>query len=269
MKFLLVFLWGIFFCLNVQAAPNRNISGFVLFDLPNINNLAPISKQYERREMPDLNLDNAGDLTIIIYSHGQKTSQGEEDCTKPWNQIPLSLRVLTKNNNTYFYYLCSKSTDDAVRGSYIYKKKKEFNKLLDQLISAGVKPKNLFLSGWSAGGWASLMMMDQVEKKFNSAIVFAPAFAGPRNFEFPVWRKVIRPRQVKEMTEANKIKALIFAYEDDAYNRPKELNFLKEIYPDTVELVGYKCGNGHDTIHDDCKLDETKKIIENYIQNSR
>ena len=47
------------------------------------------------------------------------------------------------------------------------------------------------------------------------------------------------------MTEVKAVKALIFAYEDDAFNRPKELNFLKEKYPDSVELVGYKCGKGH------------------------
>jgi hypothetical protein len=265
-KFLLFFLWSVFFCFNAQAG-NKNFSGFMLFNLSNINNLTPISQKYKGK-MPDINLDNGGDLTIIIYSHGTTRPQREENCTKKYNQIPNSLRVLTKTNNTYFYYLCSKATDDGEIGSYIYKRKKEINKILDQLISVGVKPKNIFLTGYSAGGWTSLMMMDQVEKKFNSAIVFAPAFAGPR-FEtnkYPMWRKVVRPRQVKEMIEAKKIKALIFAYEDDAFNRPKELNFLKEKYPDTVELVGYKCGNGHSTINNDCRLSKTKKIIKNYFE---
>ena len=63
-------------------------------------------------------------------------------------------------------------------------------------------------------------------------------------------------------------KALIFAYEDDGFNRPKELNFLKEKYPDSVELVGYKCGKGHNTAHNDCGLSKTKKIIKNYFENS-
>ena len=44
---------------------------------------------------------------------------------------------------------------------------------------------------------------------------------------------------------------------------------LKEKYPDTVELVGYKCSKGHGTAHNDCKLNKTKKIIENYFQNSK
>ena len=115
------------------------------------------------------------------------------------------------------------------------------------------------------------MMMDQIEKKFNSAIVFAQAFAGPRSEikKYPRWRKIERPRQVKEMIEAKIIKALIFAYEDDAFNRPKELNFLKEKYPNSIELIGYKCGKGHSTVDNDCKIKKTKKIIKNYFQNSK
>ena len=138
------------------------------------------------------------------------------------------LSNFTKADNTYFYYLCSKAIDAGKTGSSIYKRKKEINKILDQLIEKGVNPQKIFLTGFSAGGWTSLMMMDELEKKFNSAIVFAPAFAGPRSEikKYPRWRKIERPRQVKEMIEAKIIKALIFAYEDDAFNRPQELNFL-------------------------------------------
>ena len=112
------------------------------------------------------------------------------------------------------------------------------------------------------------MMMDQVEKKFNSAIVFAPAFAGPRSEtnKYPHWRKVERPRQVKKMTMVKTVKALIFAYEDDGFNRPKELNFLKEKYPTSIELIGYKCGSGHSTVDKDCKIKKTKEIIKNYFK---
>tara|TARA_A100001388_G_C28490447_1_gene366726 strand:+ start:17 stop:181 length:165 start_codon:yes stop_codon:yes gene_type:complete len=42
---------------------------------------------------------------------------------------------------------------------------------------------------------------------------------------------------------------------------------LKEKYPDSIELVGYKCEKGHKRIHNNFKLSETKKTIENYIQN--
>ena len=269
MKFLLIFLWSVFFYVDAQAG-NKNFSGFMLFGLPNTNNLAPISEKY-KGETPKVNLDNGKDLKIIIYSHGTGRPQKKENCTKSYNKIPRSLKILKEFDNTYFYYLCSKATDEGVLGSYIDKRKIEINKVLDQLISVGVKPENIFLTGYSAGGWTSLMMMDQVGKKFNSAIVFAPAFAGPRSEikKYPIWRKIVRPRQVKEIIEAKIIKALIFAYEDDAFNRPQELNFLKEKYPTSIKLIGYKCGKGHSTVDEDCKIKKTKEIIKNYFQNSK
>jgi len=269
MKFLLIFLWSLFFCFNTQAG-NANFSGFKLFGSPNINNLAPISEKYKGMT-PEITLNNGSDLTIIIYSHGTTSPQKKEDCTKSYNQIPKSLKILKDNENTYFYYLCSKATDVIKEGSYIFQRKKEIRQILNQLIAADVKPENIFLSGHSAGGWASLMMMDEVGRKFNSAVVFAPAFAGPRSEinKYPIWRKEVRPRQVKQMTQAKVIQALIFAYKDDEFNRPKELNFLVEKYPNTVELVGYNCGEGHNTSHNDCRLSKTKKKIKAYFENSK
>ncbi len=254
---------------NIKLTPTRkNISGFVLYTNDNPNNLAPISKTYKGKT-PKISLINGEDLKIIIWSHGTNRPQKQENCLKL--TIPETLFALSENNNVYFYFLCSRAIDGDKLGSYIYKRKKEINRVLDQLISVGIKPKNIFLAGQSAGGWTSLMMMDQLEKKFNSAIVFAPAFAGPRS-EIgiaPRWRREIRPRQVKQMIKAKVIKALIFAYEDDPYNRPKELMFLKEKYPNSVEIVGYKCGNGHSTTYNDCRFDKTKQTIKKYFEKHR
>ena len=269
MRLLFICLWCALFSLNVQAG-NNNFTGFMFVDSQNKNNLIPISQKY-KGETPKINLKNSRDLTIIIYSHGTTSEAFSENCLKSYNRIPQSLKILKKADDTYFYYLCSKATDGSEVGSFIYERMKEIDNVLDQLISTGVRPENIFLTGYSAGGWASLMLMDRVEKKFNSAIVFAPAFAGKRDGirDFPIWRKVVRPAQIKEMTKAKTVKALIFAYKDDAFNRPQELIFLKEKYPSSVKLVGYTCNKGHYTMHNDCKITKTKKIIKSYVENSR
>ena len=254
---------------NIKLTPTReNISGFVLYSNDNPNNLTPISKTYKGKT-PKINLVNGDDLKIIIWSHGTKRPQRRENCLEL--TIPQTLFALSENDNVYFYFLCSRATDGNKLGSYIFKRKKEINRILDQLISKGIKPKNIFLAGQSAGGWTSLMMMDQVEKKFNSAIVFAPAFAGRRSEigRYPKWRKVERPRQIKKMIKAKVIKALIFAYEDDPYNRPKELMFLKKKYSNSVKMVSYNCRNGHNTGYDDCRFDATKQIIKKYFEKQR
>ena len=68
--------------------------------------------------------------------------------------------------------MCSKSTDnDNSPGSYIYKRVKQLKKLLTEINEIGVNPNNIFISGWSAGGWTALHMFRENEKLFNSAIV--------------------------------------------------------------------------------------------------
>jgi predicted esterase len=280
MKKLSLYIILVLLCFNAETkAAKKNYSGFILYNFfneekryedknfPNPNNLAPISRTYKGKT-PNISLINGTDLKIIIYSHGTTRPQKREKCSKWFNSIPETLLVLKEINNTYFYYLCSKATDGPRVGSYISKRTKEIDNVLDQLISAGVKPENIFLAGYSAGGWASLMMMDRVGKKFNSAIVFAPTFSGPRSeiSQYPKWRREARPRQIKKMTKAKTVKALIFAYEDDKFNRPQELIFLKEKYPNSVELVGYKCGKGHNTTNNDCRFNKTKQSIKNYFE---
>ena len=71
------------------------------------------------------------------------------------------------------------------------------------------------------------------------------------------------------MIKANTIKALVFAYEDDEFNRSQELKFLTEKYPNSVKLVSYKCGNGHYTLHNDCKLSKTKKQIGEHMKKQK
>ena len=256
--------------ISILFTPNsysKNLSGFVIENENNKFNLQPISKFYKGKT-PKITLKNGGNIKIIIFSHGTTRPQKKEKCKKKYNAIPSSLLSLNKNKNIFFYYLCSKAKDGNTSGSYISKRVKEIENILDQLIDNGIKPKNIFLSGVSAGGWSSLMLMSKVDSKFNSAIVFAPACCGPRHEinKYPKWRKEIRPKQVKEIESANSIKALIFSYDDDKFNRSKELMFLKKKSPNTVKLVGYKCGNGHNTYRKDCRINETKKIIKKYIE---
>ena len=262
-----IFYTLLIFFLSFTYSYSKNLSGFVVEEEKNKFDLQPISKSY-RGKTPKISLNNGENIKIIIFSHGTTRPQKRENCKKKYNAIPSSLLSLNENENIFFYYLCSKAKDGNVPGSYIDKRVKEIENVLDQLLENGVSPKNIFLTGVSAGGWSSLMLMPQVDKKFNSAIVFAPACCGPRHEinKYPKWRREIRPKQVKKIKSANIIKALVFAYEDDKFNRSKELMFLKEKSRDTVNLIKYKCGKGHNTYRKDCKIEDTKKIIKKYIE---
>ena len=248
------------FCAPTVSA---NFTGFI----EDTKNLKPISQSYSG-VVPKILIDDPDNAIIIIYSHGNGNVRYKEDCSLWWNAVPDSLLSIESKKNVHIYYLCSSALDTFPPGSWIYDRVEEINKVLDELLLIGVKSKNIFLSGHSAGGWASLMAMNMVGKKFNAGIIFAPACCGPRSeiLKFPSWRRQIRPAYIKKMINTTSIEALIFSYKDDPYNRPRDLLFLSNKFSGSIEVIGYSCGNGHLTHIKDCKLENTKSIIWEYIQ---
>jgi len=120
---------------------------------------------------------------VIIYNHGISRPQQREPCFLSYNQPPKSLTAL-RDNKTLVYQLCSTSTEAPAissAGKQVYLRKIEINYAIDAFQARGVLPKHLFLAGHSNGAWTSLMMMRDVNKRFNGVIAYAPAFAGKRN----------------------------------------------------------------------------------------
>lgn len=254
-----IFSLFLFYVSNVSA----NFTGFIEDNI----DLKPVSQSYNG-DVPDIYIDNPDDAIIIIYSHGNGNHRKKENCSLWWNAVPDSLLSIESKKNIHIFYLCSSAIDTFPPGNWIYGRVEEINKVLDEFLLIGVKPKNIFLSGHSTGGWSSLMSMNMVGKKFNAGILFAPACCGPRSeiLVYPSWRKRIRPAYIKNMLNTDRIEALIFSYKDDPYNRPRDLLFLSNKYPTTIELIGYSCENGHLTHIKDCKLEDTKNKIWAYIQ---
>lgn len=213
---------------------------------------------------------------IVIYNHGVTRPQEREPCYMWYNKPPPSLNAQT-STNLLVYSLCStavESPSPTSAGRQVYLRKQEINFAIDAFLARGIHPKNLFLAGHSNGAWTSLMMMRDVNKRFNGVIAYAPAFAGKRSDASfaPWWRNVARPSQIKYMLGAKQMDALVFAYEKDAYNRPKDLRFLNEYYPlqgdNGVELIAYSCSNrnAHQTFRKDCRFNQTKKQIQQFIR---
>ena len=255
---------------NSDAVISR--SGFI----SNSGEAKPVRGSIYNNLIPEIYLNEPSSAIVIIYSHGTENPRVRENCGAWWNDVPHSLLSLATDKNTYIYYLCSTKTDPIGRdhGSWIFKRVNEISEVLDDLNNLGVLPKNIFLSGHSAGGWSSLMAMSFQPEKFNSAIVFAPAFAGPRSEinTYPIWRSDIRPKHIDRLISYNSINALIFAYDNDSFNRKTELDFLPKRFPNSITLISYWCavqfpGNGHLTHLKDCKQKDTESTIRSYIYN--
>ena len=205
---------------------------------------------------------------IIIWMHGTKRPALASNFSCTRDLPPKSLMAAAKDMDFSVYYLCSNVTDEKEKGSFIYKRVNELKTKIEQLNQAGIKSENIFLSGFSAGGWTALMAAKMLPNQFNKGVLFAPAFAGPR-YEtsiFPVWRKILRPKQISEILEAERLDFLIFAYDDDPFNRPEDLIVFQK--PDNFlpEIIGYTCNKGHFTYKNDCKDQETYEKILNFFQ---
>ena len=246
-------------------------SGF----LNDIEGVKPVRGASYEMSAPRISLPSPKNAIAVIYMHGTQNPRLRSSCGAWWNDVPATLKVLAKKENTHLFFLCSKATDPPGRdhGSWIFERVEEISVVLDQLIAAGVAPGRIFLSGHSAGGWASLMAMSMVDQKFNAAIVFAPAFAGPRAEAgiYPIWRGEIRPKHVTKMTSFDQVRALVFAYDNDPYNRTAELEFLTDRFPDSVEIISSTCKiarplTGHLTHLKDCHAEATETAIFRYMK---
>lgn len=247
---------------------NFNYNGF----LNSAAGFSPLSLSYQGNR-PPLALDRPTGKVVIVYNHGTASPQKPENCSQSGNRAPSSLTEL-QGAGLVIYYLCGQSYESGSTwgnaGSYVYKRMNEVRAVLDELIAAGVEPANIFLSGHSAGGWVSLMSARYFPEKFNAVIAFAPAFAGKRSEEsvYPWWLKEVRPAQIKDLTQAPVIKALVFAYPDDPYERPEDLQYLSDQYPATVSMVSNSCnlGNPHMQHLNDCHVAQTQQQIVQYLE---
>ena len=233
-------------------------------------NASPKAKGYPK-ERPPIELKNPEERIIVIYNHGTTNPRSIENCGTRWNKVPQSLLAI-QNEKILIYYLCSRASElpsKSRAGEYIYGRLAEVEKTVDEFLALGVPAGNIFLAGHSAGGWVSLMAMRHFKEKFNAAIAFAPAFAGKRSEElqYPWWRREARPKQIREMMEATEFKALVFAYDGDPWNRPQDLQFLTDHFPETVRMIPYECDtfSKHLTHLNDCRQAETTKAISDYI----
>lgn len=219
----------------------------------------------------DLRIKNPETATVIIYSHGTKRPWSYDDCENRWFTTPPVIASMD-GGDVHVVRQCSLAIEKAERadaGNQVYGKAGELTRLAKGYAQIGVRPDRIFLTGNSNGGWSSLMAYAQEPDAFGGVIAFAPAFAGKRSESvlFPWWRGEVRPRQAAELSNAPRLRALIFAYPGDPFNRPRDLTFLPEAHPSSVELISYGCGlsNPHGTYRKDCRKAETRAAILEFI----
>jgi hypothetical protein len=203
---------------------------------------------------------------VIVFSHGTVRPQVPHRCSAE-RDVPPVFAALAAQPGWRIDYLCSLATDGDEPASYTYKRAREIEARVATHRAAGVPARRIFLAGWSAGAWSSLLVARRGVAEFNAVVALAPAFAGPRS-EIPVyprWWNEHRPRQIADLAAAPRIDALVFAHDDDAFDRPEDLRFLAAI--PGVSLIDLSdCRAGHGTAYSACFGERAGDTIRRYIR---
>lgn len=203
---------------------------------------------------------------VLIFNHGTNRPQYVHACNRQ-RDLPGIVADIAAARRWTVHYLCSGATDGREPGSYTYKRADEILAAAARFRAIGVPARNIFLFGHSAGGWSSLMAARKSPALFNAVIAFAPAFAGPRyeQAKYPWWRGDYLPRQIAYLRQAPRLDALIFAYDDDDFERPADLAPLATI--PGLHIVPFNaCASGHRTAYSDCFRARARNDIDQYIR---
>ncbi|MEL6791856.1 MAG: alpha/beta hydrolase-fold protein [Pseudomonadota bacterium] len=218
----------------------------------------------------DLVVPNPDQATIVVFSHGTRRPSAFERCDASYNAPPPTIVALDAGD-VHVVRHCSRAiegTDPRDAGNQVYDRAAELTRLASAYAANGVSPERIFLTGHSNGGWSSLMAYARAPDAFGGVVAFAPAFAGKRSekWRFPHFRCEARPRQVAELEAAAEIRALVFAYEHDRFNRPEDLAFLPAAHSG-ARMIAYGCGlrRPHMTALNDCRAAETEAAIRAFI----
>jgi len=204
---------------------------------------------------------------VIVYNHGSIQDHKQDPCkAKPkfgylWDAavVPAILKLhnktinglevkiyrvcsgikgmSVKNQKKYRKELKSKGKIDLVDEHKIIKRQKIILNEVENLKKLGFD--KIILSGYSAGGWSSLVLQSRYPEKIIGTIAFNPAFAGPKKEwqkKYPEWG-AFRDDSINKLNKADKINAIVFAHKDDIFEDPKTLSFF-ENFKD-LNLIDY------------------------------
>ena len=251
---------------------------------------------------------------VIIYNHGSIQDHKQDTCkAKPkfgyiWDAavVPAILKLHNKKINgleVKIYRVCSGVKGMPVKIQKKYRKELKSKGKINLVDEHKIikRPKiilnevenlkklgfdKIILSGYSAGGWSSLVLQSRYPEKILGTIAFNPAFAGPKKEwqkKYPEWG-AFREDSVNKLNKADTINAIVFVHKDDIFEDPKTLSFFenfKDLYLiDYSELKPTRCtwahGNekmpsnkGHNIPQSKCftKYLEDKKYLISFLEN--
>lgn len=243
-----------------------------------------IVKKVHSQNPRGLSIPNAKSKAVLLFLHGSMVEKIDDTCDPDGDSqgfsVPDVVRQLSGAQVSGLEVLvvapCHGRATHLGEPLKIDQRVAAIEQTLLELTQAGVDPVRIFLVGQSAGGWAALLHQKRYPGSVNSTIAFAPAFAGPKRWRPDVWQQR-HEAQRAEILSAKHIAALVFAFENDAYNSPEDLAFLAQIQGTTLlrmpekSIEGVACeipwfGSSHGQAYRKCFGQTQSGVLLNFIR---
>jgi hypothetical protein len=228
-----------------------------------------------------LTIEDPKAVVLVIYSHGSLAENIADSCIPDSpTETPLnvlgSLEGMKLGTRTLSVLaFCTPSKLGGFNASLrsgepkIQKRIGELKTLVKALLGAGFPAQQLVLMGHSAGAWASLSVAAEAKNPYAAVIAFNPAFAGTFADRHEGWWE-LRNDLGQDMAKASELKALVYVIEEDQFERPEDLAFLRNIpklnYLQLSAQRNLGCGlfDYHITAFMPCFAGQLK-VIQNYV----
>jgi hypothetical protein len=231
-----------------------------------------------------LSIANPKSKAVILYLHGSVVEKVDDRCdptsTVLGDTVPDVVQQLNGSKvlglEVMVFAPCHGRATKLGEPLKIDQRVQAIDETLKELKRAGIDASQIFLVGQSAGGWAALLHQKRHPNSVNAVIAFAPAFAGKKQMRPEVWQQR-HESQAAEILSANLISSLVFAFKNDDYNSPEDLNFLSKIKGTTLlklpgdAIAGVDCdiplfGSSHRNVFRKCFDQTQSSVLKNFLQ---
>ena len=213
---------------------------------------------------------------LIIFLHGTDGSGVGQECKPLKRSPPIIVTLLDSIPNTVSYYHCANVISGGNSGkssqlSDAFLRSGEVAELIERFHGLGIDYKRIFLMGNSGGASTSLYVALKHPEKIGGFIASAPGY-GYGYIDGDEYDLRLRPHynvwksNLSGITNSN---GLVYAYKNDKYSPPKQMNFLKEIDGIEMKYVANASCNGwdpHAYLYSKCFIREQEHAVVKFIE---
>ncbi|MFK7942251.1 MAG: hypothetical protein AB8B85_04955 [Paracoccaceae bacterium] len=214
-----------------------------------------------------LRIDHPEDTNIVIWNHHTEAMAAAPSCLGRAYFPPPSIMALEALGRTRVYYLCTRSSQERGKPFFAEQRRDEILALVNGLRDLGVPAGRIFLAGQSGGSCSSLFALGAAPKSMNAGILFAPACHGQGEGALRQLGRLDKLAQKVEadIVAAEQVRALLIGFDNDAWNRPEDLDFLAQRWPEEVRVFSPHCGANHSGAFYGCGVEKVANAVRAYF----